>query len=284
MAAKELQRGPIDILRGSQRIMLQPITKRTIFQTWKDKNVPSRWRKAQASVVVMNPTWDYVLLTDEDNEELIRKHFPMFLETFVNLPHDIQRADAVRYAIMYVYGGVYIDLDYVALKPFDSLFSNDDDDDERIVLITSINTPSLITNSFMASRYPKNVFWLWCIESVQIRSRSVLRRCFGKHLEVFGTTGPFMLDAEYRKAIARGESDIYRRSDLVVPCNACNFNCKYDKGSKYMIKAIEGTSWVSWDTKLMTFAFCNGRWIIITAFVIAFVLLALYALNKKISA
>lgn len=47
------------------------------------------------------------------SRDFIAKEYPWFLETFDNYPHNIQRADAIRYFVLAHYGGTYIDLDDV---------------------------------------------------------------------------------------------------------------------------------------------------------------------------
>ena len=97
-----------------------------IFQTWKTYDVPDNWKYGQKTVKEKNKDWKYVLLSDEDNLRIVKQHFPDFLPYFVNFKYNIQRADAIRYMILYLYGGVYLDLDYQALKPFGSIFLEQD--------------------------------------------------------------------------------------------------------------------------------------------------------------
>jgi hypothetical protein len=44
----------------------------------------------------------------------IATHYPWFLETFEGYKYPIQRADSIRYFVLYHYGGIYIDLDDVS--------------------------------------------------------------------------------------------------------------------------------------------------------------------------
>ncbi len=52
---------------------------------------------------------------------VLQKHFPDFLPTYLAYPYQIQRADAIRYFILYHHGGVYIDLDMGCRKRLDFL-------------------------------------------------------------------------------------------------------------------------------------------------------------------
>lgn len=89
-----------------------------IHQTWKTDKVPTKWKGYVKKVRSLNPDWEYRLWTDEGNEDFVKEYFPDFLETFMNFPKNIMRADVIRYLLMYKYGGVYLDLDYEFLEPF----------------------------------------------------------------------------------------------------------------------------------------------------------------------
>ena len=90
-----------------------------IHQTWKDKDIPKKWLAFQQKVISLNPGWKYQLWTDEDNDVFVREHYPDFYEIFNGFSRNIMRADVIRYLIMYRLGGVYLDLDYEMLQPFD---------------------------------------------------------------------------------------------------------------------------------------------------------------------
>lgn len=45
------------------------------------------------------------------NQEFIATNYPWFLKTYNSYPYPIQKADAVRYFLLYHYGGIYVDLD-----------------------------------------------------------------------------------------------------------------------------------------------------------------------------
>jgi inositol phosphorylceramide mannosyltransferase catalytic subunit len=64
-----------------------------------------------------------MLWTDASSREFIANEYPWFLDTFDGYTYPIQRADAIRYFILYHYGGIYIDLDIGCEKRLDSLLS-----------------------------------------------------------------------------------------------------------------------------------------------------------------
>lgn len=99
-----------------------PIPK-IIHQTWKTDQVPEQWQSSvQKYRDLEEKGFKYMLWTDADNRNLIQQDFPWFLEQFDSYPYGIQRADAIRYFILYKYGGVYSDLDIQPKDNFPAFF------------------------------------------------------------------------------------------------------------------------------------------------------------------
>jgi mannosyltransferase OCH1-like enzyme len=92
-------------------LMERPISKdlqtipKLIHQSWSSRDLPAKFERWSATCRKQHPDWEWVLWTDEDNEELVKKHFPWLLKTYKNLPGVIYRADLVRNLYMYMYGG-----------------------------------------------------------------------------------------------------------------------------------------------------------------------------------
>lgn len=216
---------------------------RLIFQTWKTREVPEQWREAQRSVVAQNPGWTYVLLTDEDNLAIVRRYFPAYVPTYLGFEHDIQRADAVRYMLLYLWGGVYLDLDYVALRSFDAIVL-----DRRVGLLPSNNAAGSVTNSLMCSM-PRCDFWLECLNET---ARPLPWWAVTKHLRVFTSTGPFMLNRVWR----RNRHRVRVLAGVSTPCGACSLDaCVPTSG--HIVKPIDGRSWHAWDSRAIDWVHCN---------------------------
>jgi mannosyltransferase OCH1-like enzyme len=95
-----------------------------IHQTWKTDQVPSEWTAFAESWKQHHPDWQYRLWTNADGAEFVEQFYPQFKDTYWSYQYDIQRADAIRYLIIYHYGGVYADLDFECLQSFESLCNN----------------------------------------------------------------------------------------------------------------------------------------------------------------
>ncbi|XP_014778903.1 uncharacterized protein LOC106875328 [Octopus bimaculoides] len=92
-----------------------------IHQTWKDKMVPRKLTSWVKSWVKNHPDWEYWLWTDASAREMLADKYPWFLSTFDNYPENIRRADALRYFVLYEFGGVYADMDMESFKSIDPL-------------------------------------------------------------------------------------------------------------------------------------------------------------------
>ena len=94
-----------------------------IHQTWKTKDIPydiysKNWIESWKKI---NPDWEYKLWSDEDNRNLVRDHYPEYLELYDSYERPIAKADIIRFFYMHKFGGLYVDLDFKCLKPFDEI-------------------------------------------------------------------------------------------------------------------------------------------------------------------
>ncbi|EPQ59478.1 hypothetical protein GLOTRDRAFT_109709 [Gloeophyllum trabeum ATCC 11539] len=94
---------------------------RILHQTWRSQTLPDKWKDISQECRDMMPDYEYILWTDASSREFIAEYYPWFLDTFDNYEYPIQRADAIRYFVLYHYGGVYLDLDVGCLQRLDPL-------------------------------------------------------------------------------------------------------------------------------------------------------------------
>jgi len=134
----------------------KPEIPKIIHQQWKTDIIPKRFRKWRNKWLKLYPEPEYthMLWTDASGRKLIKEHYPWFLDTYDNYAYNINRADAVRYFILYHYGGMYADLDYEPIVNFYDYLPQD-----RVGFIESPYYWNEKTqNSLMSS--PKNdPFW-----------------------------------------------------------------------------------------------------------------------------
>lgn len=111
-------------------------TPKILYQTWKTKNMPDKFKKNQRkwldSLGILDDRnlkskdlgeiprskdlgWSYQLLDDQDLRALVKTNFPQYLESYDSFTENIERVDFARYVMMYL-GGVYADLDTYPMK------------------------------------------------------------------------------------------------------------------------------------------------------------------------
>ncbi|CAF1156826.1 unnamed protein product [Adineta steineri] len=69
------------------------------------------WTASRDACLKLHPDYEYKFWNDSLAEELIRKEYSWFLETWKSYRYPIQRADSLRYLVLYHYGGIFLDMD-----------------------------------------------------------------------------------------------------------------------------------------------------------------------------
>lgn len=101
--------------RSTAPELVEKAIPRIIWQTWHDEDMPAAYAKNARNIRKNNPTFDYRLVTDAEATEFLDEYFPgnvsHAFHALLNTSLGAARADVLRYALLYTYGGVYIDLD-----------------------------------------------------------------------------------------------------------------------------------------------------------------------------
>ncbi|KAE8355932.1 triose-phosphate transporter family-domain-containing protein [Aspergillus coremiiformis] len=122
---------PIARALSARTLLSRPLSRdvtaipKIIHQTWfpAGSNMSERAQVWVHGMRAQNPDWEYVLWDDQTNRMLVEQHFPWFLQAYDRLPKEILRADVVRNLYMYLFGGMYADVDTEALRPVAPLFA-----------------------------------------------------------------------------------------------------------------------------------------------------------------
>ena len=90
-----------------------------IFQTWHTKLLPPKMLQSMATIQRLNPRFKYFLYDDNDCREFIKTHFkPDVLWAYDSLIPGAYKADLWRYCILFIHGGIYLDIKYTPLNGF----------------------------------------------------------------------------------------------------------------------------------------------------------------------
>jgi mannosyltransferase OCH1-like enzyme len=168
-----------------------------LAKTWKEKNPSFEYQ-----------FWDYKKI-----DAFLENYYPDFILTYHNFRYDVQRWDAIRYLILYHFGGIYADLDYECIESIELLFKDrscccgtEPPEHGRI-----FHRPYIISNAFMAVE-PKHPFFKLIIKTIS-NNHSNAKDKFNYVLE---TTGPYMLSQLYEDYNER-EKIWLIPSDIISP-------------------------------------------------------------------
>ena len=140
---------------------------RNIFQTWVSKDISDGFKILPESWKEKNPNYAYFLFDDDDCEKFIKKNFnENIYNAYCRIIPGAFKADLWRYCILYIYGGIYVDIDTICLENIDSFLN---EDIEFMTPIDLNNCPYYgkynLFNCFIAS-VPKHPILFNCIERI----------------------------------------------------------------------------------------------------------------------
>ncbi|RKK52790.1 hypothetical protein BFJ69_g17861 [Fusarium oxysporum] len=129
---------------------------RILHQTTKSETIPAIWVDSQKSCLKAYANYEYKLWTDNKARGFLEAEYPWFLSTWDNYPFPIQRADAIRYFVLYHYGGLYLDMDTICHEafPIDQIES----DNITYNCLFEATLPTGVTNDIMISSTKHPVF------------------------------------------------------------------------------------------------------------------------------
>jgi len=96
-----------------------PIIPKKLFQTWHSKDLPPKMQENIVNIQKQNPELEYFLFDDNDCVNFIKTHFDTdVVDAYNKLIPGAYKADLWRYCIMYIHGGVYLDIKYQCMDGF----------------------------------------------------------------------------------------------------------------------------------------------------------------------
>lgn len=112
------------------------------------------------------PNYKHIIFNELDAKQFLTLYFhKRIIERFNNLKLGAHKADLLRYCYLYIYGGVYIDIKTLFIKPLDEIFTNKS---YFYTCIESLN--GVMYNGILASK-PRNILFLkliWYIINIPL--------------------------------------------------------------------------------------------------------------------
>lgn len=154
-----------------------------IFQTWDNKHkLPPQMQRAVQLTKSLNPEFNHQIFTSQECLEFIRKHFDAsVVRAYQRLIPAAYKADLWRYCVLYIHGGIYMDMKYIPNTNFSFMELT-----EAEHFVKDKNGLG-VYNAFMVS-LPKQPAMMQAIRKIV---ENVERRNYGCNL--LDVTGPAML-------------------------------------------------------------------------------------------
>ena len=90
-----------------------------IFQTWHSKELPPLMNKIVEKIKIINPEFSYYLFDDYDCRDFIKTNFEAnILNAYDSLIPGAYKADLWRYCVLFIKGGIYLDIKYTPINNF----------------------------------------------------------------------------------------------------------------------------------------------------------------------
>ena len=94
---------------------------RIIHQTAKTTDIPEQWRGFQKTVRSIYPSWEYKLCGQIRARNLdLSLEMPLSGWRSIRTTQEHHAGGTIRYIILQLEGGLYLDLDYEVFRPFRS--------------------------------------------------------------------------------------------------------------------------------------------------------------------
>ncbi|KAF4998992.1 hypothetical protein FGRMN_2791 [Fusarium graminum] len=211
---------------------------RILHQTTKNETIPAIWAESQASCLEVYSGYKYMLWTDDKARAFLEAEYPWFLEVWDNYPFPIQRADAIRYFVLYHYGGIYLDMDTICHETFPIEQVKVENVTDGCLLQGTL--PTGITNDIMISSAKHPAFE---------RATKLLPVSYGltwwwaklqPYAAIMSSTGPLFISlavADY----------LYDQPSLPSP----TVQVIRPAGLKPYISDLETATWHGWDARLL---------------------------------
>jgi mannosyltransferase OCH1-like enzyme len=163
---------------------IQPIVPLKIFQTWFSKELPPLMQKCVEELKTNNPEFEFFLFDDNECRSFIETHFDEeVVNAFDILVPGAYKADLWRYCVLYIHGGIYLDVKYKCVNDFRLISLT-----EKEWFVKDMETSGKgIYNALMISK-PKNPLYKQFIDKV---TYNVQNRYYGD--SSLSPTGPNML-------------------------------------------------------------------------------------------
>lgn len=186
-----------------------------IFQCWHTLNLPPKMSENVDLLKKQNPEFVHYLYDDKMCREFIQSHFgEEIFYIFNKLKPGAYKADLWRYCVLYIHGGIYLDIKYKCTNRFKLIELTEQEYYVRDREYSLYNNPKKvgIYQAFLCS-FPRNTHLFNCIQTIVYNVKHNLYN--NNDLDV---TGPHIFDSSLVKNTQlsfNGEAILYYNKEIM---------------------------------------------------------------------
>lgn len=190
-----------------------------IFQTWHTLDLPIKMKENIELIKNQNPEFSYYLYDDEMCRDFIKDTFDGdVLFAFDKLKPGAYKADLWRYCVLYIKGGIYLDVKYKLVNGFKLINLTDKEYyvRDRIYSIDGKNNKAGVYQALL-SCIPGNKMILECIQKIVENCKNDIYND-----NDLGVTGPHLLESCSNEQINITQLELYFTGNSII--NSSNNN------------------------------------------------------------
>jgi len=210
------------------------IIPKIVHLTWYSKTLPNIFENIIQHNKKLNTDFEFKLWCEKPGppeiDNLLQNDYPDLYEIFLKCKYGVQKADIARIVFLYHFGGIYMDLDILTLKPLSELIDFKTniaylgmEPSEQTTKV--FNNPNIICNAFMISP-PKHPLFEKAIKNIKLLYVANKDKIF----DVFNVFGADLLahsiqeDSVFQLCKFIDRKKIYPINDLKFDDLSCSSN------------------------------------------------------------
>lgn len=161
-----------------------------LFTTWHTKDLPPKMKASVRRLKLTNPEFNFKLYDEEDCVNFIKNNFnECVLHAYNKLIPASYKSDLWRYCILYIYGGIYVDIKYSCSNGFKFIALTEQEDWVQDFNKNDVYTALLICK-------PGNIILKKCIDKIVYNCK---KEYYGNNS--LYPTGPALLGSYFKKNV-----------------------------------------------------------------------------------
>jgi len=207
-----------------------------IIKKIKNAKIPIKYKNNAITWIINNKDWKYILWNSSMIDIFLYTYYPNLLPIYKSFNLMILKIDFIKYVILYHYGGIYCDIDTIALKSINPLIKYYNNSNiiltkvppfnklERACLDITLNIDKdmkYLNNGIIISN-KHHPFWLDIIHNIS-KTKDTYPD-FLHSANVFNRTGPLMLMNTYKNH--KYDDIALAKYVFLEPCYGYDLQCK----------------------------------------------------------